>query len=98
MRGPGALSFRAGFDAGVVPFAHVAQEIGHPIDVPLDAAGNVAEGGGVVWPDQGEEVGKTGDLQAEIGLWPVRPLVLQPLPAEPADIDPVEGAGDGIEA
>ena len=43
-------------------------------------------------------LGKPSTMHAEIGLRPARPFVLQPQPADAADVDAVEAAGDGIEA
>src|SRR5262245_46133226 len=98
MLGPGVLGGRARLDASVALLPHVAQQVGDPVDVLLDAARDVAEGGGIVRPHQRQHVGEAGDLQAEIGARTIGPLVLEAQPAAPADVDAVEGASDGIEA
>src|SRR5882724_6103986 len=95
---PAALRLDGGLDAGVALLAHVADERGHPVDVLLDAARDIAEGSRVVRPDQRQQVGEALDLQAEVGARPVRPLVLQPPAAPAADVDSVERPGDGVEA
>ena len=95
---PFVLRLGGGRDACVIVRAHVADAVGHPLDVLLDAARHVAERRAVVRPHQGEQVRKAGDLQAQIGARAVGPFVLERLPAHPADVDPVEGAGDRVEA
>ena len=47
---------------------------------------------------QHHHVGKTVDHQAEIGLWPALPFIFEADAAGAAEIDIVEGTGDGIES
>ena len=49
-------------------------------------------------PGRHEHVREAGHGEAEERRWSVRPLLLQRLPADTADVDPVVGARDGIEA
>src|SRR2546426_4969495 len=50
---------------GVAPVAHVCDERGDPVHVLLDAARDVAEGGGVVRPDEREQIREALDLRSE---------------------------------
>ena len=49
-------------------------------------------------PHQHHHVGKTVDHQTEIGLWPALPFILEADAAGAAEVDLVEGAGDGVES
>src|SRR5260370_408559 len=49
-------------------------------------------------PDRRHEIRNPRDHQAEVCPWSVCPRVPEPLSADAADIDAIEGAGDGIEA
>ena len=80
----------------VAVVSHVPNQIRHPIHVLFNASRNVTERGGIVRADQGQEVRESCDLKSQIGSGTIRPLVLQPLPADTANIDPIKGAGDGI--
>ena len=95
---PVVFGLRGRNDLGMIVLAHIAQAIGHPLDVLLDTARDIAEGGPVVRADNREQVGKTGTLQAEIGPRPVGPLVLERPAAHPANIDLIKRPGDRIEA
>ena len=96
MLGPLVLRFQGRCDPFVFVLAHEPHQVGHPFHVLLDAARNVAEGGGVVGAHQGEQIGKAFDLQAQISAGPIRPFVAKPLTAGPADVDTIERTGDGI--
>src|SRR3989454_11569505 len=83
---------------GVAPVAHVCDERGDPVHVLLDAARDVAEGGGVVRPDEREQIREALDLQPQVRARAFRPLLPQPSTPPPADVDAIERPGDGVEA
>src|SRR3546814_16841646 len=65
----------------------------HPV---LDAARDVAERG--VRPHHHEQVREAVHQHAEAGRQVAAPAFLQPPSADPATVDAVEAAGDGVEA
>ena len=71
-------------------------EAGHPLDAVFGGAREVAEAG--MRAHHHQHVGKALDQDAEIGLRPGIPLVLQPAPIDAPDIDTVETTGDRVEA
>ena len=75
--------------------ARVPQQAGHPLDVVFDAARDVAQRR--MRPDQHHHVGEAFHQDAEIGLRPACPFVLQPQPVHAANVDAIEAARDGIE-
>ena len=75
MRRPGLLGLGRRLDARLAVLAHPAQQVGDELDVLLDATRQVAEGRRIVRADQGQHVGEARDVQAEIGVRTVGPLV-----------------------
>ena len=85
-----------GLDPRQAAVARVADEAGHPIDAVFGGARKVAEPG--MRAHHHQQVGETFDQDAEKGLRPGLPLVLQPASVDAPDVDPVEAAGDRVEA
>ena len=74
------------------------EAIGDPVDVLLDGDHHVADHGRAAGPGDGEEIGKAGDGDPEVGARSVGPLLPQRAAAPAADVDVEQGAGHGIEA
>src|ERR1700732_2864357 len=88
---PGTGTRRGGLDAGQIAVAREADQPGCPIGAVFGGARKVAEPG--MWAHHHQHIGKAVHHDAEKGLWPVLPLLLQRCPIGPADVDTVEGAG-----
>ena len=72
---PGLLGLGIGFRRRHAAFAHPGYEVGDEVDVLLDADGHVAEDGGAAGAGDHEHVGEAGDLEAEVGLGALGPLL-----------------------
>src|SRR5258705_3851327 len=96
MIGPGGNTLRRRLQARQLPFHRETNEPRHPVDAVFDAARDVAERG--VWSHQHQHVGKLVNHDAEIGLRPALPFILEAHPVCAAKIDLVKTAGDGVEA
>ncbi len=83
-------------DAGQAVVAHELHEVGDPVDQFLDVARDVAARG--VRAQHHQHVGKALGHHAEQRSGRAHPVVLEPPPARPDDVDAVVGAGDAVEA
>ncbi len=98
MVGPAPLGRRGRLEAGDSVLPDVLQEIGRPVDAGLDAARVVGRGRAALGTGRHQEVGEAVDHHAEVTRAGVPPLVPQRLAIGAADVDVIEGAGDGVEA
>ena len=74
----------------------MADQPGDPVDIVFDAARNIAERG--MRSHQHHHVREAVDQDPEKSLRPALPFVFQPNAVHAPDIDPIEAAGDGVEA
>jgi hypothetical protein len=74
--------------------AHVLHAIDYPLDVGLGATRDVAKNRGVVRSHDRPQVGKAGELDAEVGPWSVGPMLFQRSAAFTANIHAQQLAGD----
>src|SRR6516165_1400671 len=93
--GPGDGTRRSGLDAGQAALARKLDQPGHPIGAVFNSTRKVAEPG--MRAHHHQHVGEAVDQDAEKGLRPVLPLLLQRHAVDAADVDAVEGAGDRVE-
>ena len=80
-----------------VPLKHVDTG-GDPFHMLLDGNGHVGQDRRAAGTCYSEEIRKTSDLKAEIGLWSFGPLLLQSNAVFAADIHSEQWAADSIEA
>src|SRR6516225_2922648 len=93
--GPGGGTRRSGLDAGQIAVAREADEPRHPIGAVFGGTRKVAKPG--MRAHHHQHVREAVHQDAEKGLRPVLPLLLQRHPVHAADVDAIEGAGDRVE-
>src|SRR6202048_1024118 len=94
--GPGSGTRRGCLDTVEAAVAREADHPGYPVGTVFGGARKVAEPG--MRAHHHQHIGKVIHQDAEKGLWSVLPFFLQRRSIDPADVDTVEGAGDGVEA
>ena len=95
---PGVFG-RGGCGHGLEPvLAHIADAVDNPLDVALGTAGDIAEHRRVVRSHDGPQIREARELHAQVGAWPVGPVLLQATPVLATDIHPQQLAGHAMKA
>jgi hypothetical protein len=83
--------------AGQTLLAQIADAIGNPLDILLDASGHVAERGSIVGTDKCKQIRKASALNAKVCQRPIGPFVFQRESAFTADVNPGQGTSHSVE-
>lgn len=97
MRNPFILGVGCRLDDGLARLAHGLDTAGDPFDMLLDGDRHVGQHRWALRTGNGEQVGETGNGDAQIGVRTIRPLLLQLPTAAASQVQRLQRAGHGVE-